>query len=383
MLRRTAALVFAAALLAPAARADSWWRANFHAHTADSTVGDDGSELPAALHAALRARGFAFSVHTPHSTLATGPGASGAWSRERATEGRLSDRTLTVSVGQELTVAPGPAFRARTEVLGHEAPGNLDHLSLVGTTRFVPSGTPVAEACRAAHEGGGVCIVNHPGPGPMMWEEGLWEAPANRGLIDGLEVYNGQALTAVGIDFEARYREATAYRGLGLKIAAVTGADTHGPSSVKRARSRLHAFGKAAEMLERLIPPGGGERPELDAATLVLAPSPSEAAIVAAVRSRRTVAVFRLDGLTLDAPGLGQVRTTGDVKLHVGFSRPVGEVTLYREGEPVRSWHNAREVDFAETITRPAAYVFSVRDGYGRMLTSATWFEPPESSRTP
>ena len=49
--------------------ASAWVRANFHAHAASDILGDDGAERPADLHQALRAHGFDFSVHTPHSTV--------------------------------------------------------------------------------------------------------------------------------------------------------------------------------------------------------------------------------------------------------------------------------------------------------------------------
>ncbi len=360
-----------------AAPGDAWWRANFHAHAANEAVADDGGERASALHHTLRARGFHFSAHTPHSTLARGAGAAEAWRRQRASESAITDGDFTATVGQEVTVAAGPAFQARIFLLGHEAPGNLDHLSLVGSDRFVPSETPLPQACAAAHAGGGVCIVNHPGPGPMMWEDGLWEAPANRGLIDALEVYNGQALAATGIDFEERYRQATAYGGLGLKIAAVTGADTHGPASVARARKRLHGFGQAAKVLEAMAPPDDPDgRPELDAATLVAAPSPSLRDMVAAVKTRRTVAVYRMDGLAIDCPGLGEVRRSPSVKLHLALGRVVREIVLYREGQPVKRWENVASVDFHEEIAQPAAYVFAARDGFGRLLTSAVWYDP-------
>jgi hypothetical protein len=355
------------------ARAD-WWHANFHAHAATDLVGDDGSEPPRGLHAALLARGFHFSAHTPHSTLAKG---AAPWWKQRASEDALG-LPLTVTVGQELTVAPGPAFRQRNVVLGHEAPGNLNHLSLIGSNRFVPTETKVADACRATHAGGGICVVNHPGPGPLMWEEGLWEAPANRGLIDAIEVYNGQARATAGIDFEARYREATAYRGLALKVAAVTGADTHGPASVERARRSLASFGKIAQFLQKMAPPASAEgRPELDAVTLVEAASPSLADVLAAVRGRRSVAVYGLPGLALRIEGLGEVRRTRRVKLALDLGRKVAEIVLYREGEAIKTWADASAAQFEETIERPSAYVFAARDGFGRLMTSAIWYEPP------
>jgi len=64
------------------------------------------------------------------------------------------------------------------------------------------------------------------------------------------------------------------------------------------------------------------------------------------------------------------------VKLHLGLGRPVKEVSLWREGELVRRWENVASVDFAEEIARPAAYVFTARDGFGRLTTSAIWYEP-------
>ncbi|MSP60384.1 MAG: hypothetical protein EXR72_08590 [Myxococcales bacterium] len=356
-----------------------WWRANFHAHAANSAVSDDGAEAPSVLHALLAARGFHFSVHSPHSTLAGGSDAAAAWRKQLSVEAALSRSGFTAVCGQELTVAPGPAFRSRTELLGREAPGNLDHLSLVGGDAFVPDGTAMAVACRRVHDGGGICLVNHPGPGPMMWEEGLWEAPENRAAVDGIEVYNGQALAAAGIEFEARYLQATAYRGLGLQIAAVTGADTHGPGSVERARARLPRAVRALAAVAAGDGPSG--RPELAAATLVEAPSPSLPAVIAAVKARRTVATWRLADLPIECPGMGAVHRTAAVRVRLGLGRPVGEVTLYREGEAVRTWQGVAQVEWSEEITARTAYVFAVRDGIGRLLTSAIWFDPPARDR--
>jgi hypothetical protein len=320
----------------------------------------------------MRGRGFDFSVHTVHSTLNLDADAPGRFMEQRARE-----ETLGGVLGEELTVAPGPSFRERTRVLGREAPGNLDHLTLFGMKALVPSGTPLSVACAQVHADGGVCIVNHPGPGPMMWEEGLWEAPANRRSIDALEVYNGQAISAVGIDFESRYREATAYGGLGLHIAAVTGADTHGPKSVERARARLAGLGAAGKLLKLMMPNGSNARPELDAATLVSAESARLEDVIAALKARRTMATYKMTDLRVELDGLGEIRHRGDVALHLRLSRKVGEVTLYREGEAVQSWRNVREVDWVESETQPTAYLFSVRDGEGRLTTSAIWYEPP------
>ncbi|HWE28552.1 MAG TPA: hypothetical protein VHB97_11150 [Polyangia bacterium] len=354
-----------------------WLRANFHAHAAATEVEDDGSETPAELHKAVRAAGFDFSVHSPHCNTRD-PDEAARYQAERADEGQLQIRGLTIAVGQELTIADGPHYARNTTVLGHAAPGNLNHVTLVGNATLAPfrALTP-AQACDRVHADGGICIVNHPGPGPMMWEEGYWEAPGNRGKIDALEVYNGQALSAVGIDFEQRYREATAYRGLGIKIAATTGADTHGPKSVARAQAKLAAFGGASKLLGLLAPAPQSARPELDAATLVYADGNTTAQVIAAVKARRTIAVYAMPRLTVALDGLGEVRRTRDVHLAMKLSRKVGEVTLYREGVPVKTWQDVDAVAWDETIAAPAAYVFGARDGGGRMMTSAIWYEPP------
>jgi len=210
-----------------------------------------------------------------------------------------------------------------------------------------------------------------------MWEEGYWEAPAQRGHIDALEVYNGQALAAVGIDFESRYREATAYHGLGLKIAATTGADTHGPASVKRAQAKVAGIaGPARKLMRMVLPQSESARPELDAATLVHADGAGTDAVIAAIKAHRTVATYALPQLTVDVDGLGEVRHTRDVRLAMKLSRKLAEVTLYREGTPIQTWHDVDAVQWSETIGAPTAYVFGARDGASRMLTSAIWYEP-------
>jgi hypothetical protein len=158
-----------------------------------------------------------------------------------------------------------------------------------------------------------------------------------------------------------------------MKIAAVSGADTHGPRSVARARAKL---GVASKLLSLVMPRPPSARPELDATTLVRADGRSPEAVIAAVKARRTVAVYALPDLDVDCPGLGEVQASGHVELRLTLSRPVGEVTLYREGAAVQTWKSVREAKWQETIGRPAAYVFSVRDGAGRLTTSAIWYEP-------
>lgn|GEM_PF-3589765 len=349
----------------PAVAVAAWWKANFHAHAASADVHDDGSEAPSVLHAVLKARGFDVSVHSPHSTMNTGPDAARAFMAQQKAEAAVGGL-----LGQELTVATGPNFRDRIYILGKKAPGNLDHLSLVGHKTMVPSSSTVKKACSLVHAEGGVCLVNHPGPGPMMWEEGLWEKDA--ASVDGLEVYNGQVMAGVGFDFEGRYLDATAYRGLHAKLAAVTGADTHGPNTVERARSRLpkEGLGKLVRILAGTQPP----RAELQAATWFRAATAKE--VIAAVRARHTVATWALADALADDVSVGDVHKTGEVSMQIHFKRKLHEVTLYKEGVAQKTWNDVDSASWTETVTTPTAYVFGARDGAGRLLTSATWYEP-------
>jgi hypothetical protein len=377
-MRTLLVLLLAVLTAAPAAAGKRrWLRANFHAHALPSHVDDDGTEKLIELHRAVRAAGFDFSLHSPHCRVDAGPKGQATYDALRAAEAQLDVPGLTIAVGEELTVADGPNYAQNTTVLGRAAPGNLNHITTLGNRSLLPIRTPLAEACDRVHKEGGICIVNHPGPGPMMWEEGLWEAPKNRTRVDAIEVYNGQALSAVGIEFESRYREATAYRGLGLKIAATTGADTHGPKSVARVKARLAGFaGPASKLLSLMMPSSESPRPELDAATLVDAEGGSVADVVAAIKARRTVAVYALPDLTLKLDGLGEVRKSGEVHLVLELSRKLSEVTLYREGAPVETWHDVDRVEWSEKLSAPAAYIFGARDGGGRLLTSAIWYQP-------
>ena len=365
-----------AALFATNAHAGEWLRANFHGHTRTTLLVDDGSESPLDLHRALKKAGFDFSVHSVHSTANNGPDAAELFHLEKASEDRIDVPGLTTVMGEELTVAEGPRYQHQSNILGQVGPSNLDHMTLLGIRDLVPTKMPMAKACDLVHAEGGICIVNHPGPGPDMWEEGLWEKHGNREKIDGLEVYNGQAMAVLGIDFESRYLEATAYSHLGLKIAAVTGADTHGPKSVERARAKVAGLGMAGKLL-KLVAPGSSEpRAELDAATRVLADSSSETAVIEAIHARRTIATYAMRTVHAELPGLGEVRRTGDVDLHLTLSRAVGEIVLYRDGKEAQRWSRVAEARFTEKIAQPAAYVFAARDGAGRLLTSAIWYEP-------
>ena len=188
----------------------------------------------------------------------------------------------------------------------------------------------------------------------MMWEEGYWEAPANRAQVDALEVYNGQALAAVGIDFEERYREATAYRrarhqdrgddGRRHARAELGGARAGEAGGVRR---RVGQAARACWCRRR-----ASTRPELDAATLVYADGNTTADVIAAVKARRTIATYALPKLTVTLDGLGEVRRTRDVKLAMKLSRKLAEVTLYREGVAVKTWQDVDAAEWQETLRR-------------------------------
>lgn len=373
---RLSALLAPLLFLGSAGAAPRWIRANLHGHCVNDRLRDDGDEAPLHLHQAVRDRGADFSLHTPHSSMNHGVTGAEPLRAQREAEVHLHVPGLTIAVGQELTVRDGPNYKTRLRVLGRDVPGHLNHLTVLGAAEFYPSELPLSEVCDRIHRAGGVCIVNHPGPGPLMWEEGLWELPENRGKVDGIEVYNGQALASVGIDFESRYREATAYKGLGMRVAAIASADTHGPAAVDRVRRLLLGVEGAGKFLGFLAPPPTKPRPDLDAMTLLGASGASQADVIAAIRARRTVATYGMRDLSFDLPGLGEVRHGAEVELRLRLSRKVASITLYREGEPVHTWSDTAAVEWRERVKRPTAYVFGGRDGLERFMTSALWQEP-------
>ena len=107
-----------------------------------------------------------------------------------------------------------------------------------------------------------------------------------------------------------------------------------------RAQAQLAAFGGASKLLGLLVPTSQSARPELDAATLVYADGSTTADVIAAVKARRTIAMYALPKLTVTLDGLGEVRRTRDVRLAMKLSRKLAEVTLYREGVAVKTWQN-------------------------------------------
>jgi hypothetical protein len=364
-----------------------WVKACFHAHTLKGATGlfDDGNDSPAALAQRLADAGFDVAVHTPHSIFnRQNAGAAADWRAEGAEEAKLSTPSMLVAVGEELTVAHGPAYKSSYNLFGHSVGGNLDHLSLINADRYVDDGATIQEGCAAAHEAGGFCVVNHPGPGPMEWEPGYWEDAANRPFVDALEVYNGQAYATLGIQYEDRYLDATAYSGTlgGLHIAAEAAPDTHGAQRVAALRAKVAGFspvlGAAATGATVGIPGGDPSGLELGAATMVLVDGDPRSLtdLSTAVLARKTVAMFGFGRLELDCPGLGEVEKTGAVSLHLGVGRTVGTITLYKEGVAVKTWSDADSADYSETVTKPTAYVWGLVDGTSRAMTSAIWYEP-------
>ena len=353
--------------------------ANLHAHTAETNLKDDGVETPLQLHRALRSNGFDFSLHSIHSVFnprMTSSALQEGFEAQRAAESQLHIPGLTVAVGEELTVAGGPNFSAHDTLLGYSVPGNLNHVTILGTSDFIPNGTALKTACDRAHKKGGVCLVNHPGPGPSRWEPGLWETVENRAVIDGLEIYNGVGVTTVGFISEDRYLEATSYTGLGCKIAAIASPDTHGPHQVEQIRKRV-AGTIPGRLMGLFKTPIDLPRPELAAMTWLQTTPSSETAVIAAIKARRTVAVFGMPNLHLAMPGIGEIRHEKSVHVSLRLSRPVARVELYKNGRSIQTWKDADAAEWSEETSERAAYVFGAQDGaYGHLMTSALWYEP-------
>jgi len=337
-----AALVLTVAVLAaspPLQAGDgaSVFLVDMHSHTAPGPhLRDDGKEALAAQAERAHEAGYHAIFHTPHSDLNTDPG---NWLEQRAHE-REGEFALSRYLGEEVTVEKGSQW-------GKGFGGrNNDHLGVVGQDAWIDHALPMKAACERAHATGAVVTLNHPGPGPSMWEAGYWNRPGLRDKIDAIEICNGQIMRAVPMDFFGLYLTATKYRGWGVKLAAVGGTDTHSPTAV----------------------------PEV--ATMVVSEDESERALVEAVRQRRTYVVFRLLDLRLTCAQLGQTLHTGDVDLLLECSRKVAKITLYREGRTVKTWTDTDRAEFKETITDNAAYAWRINDGRGRAYSSAIWYEP-------
>ncbi|MBM3888950.1 MAG: hypothetical protein FJ388_07460 [Verrucomicrobia bacterium] len=225
-------------------------------------------------------------------------------------------------------------------------PENKSHLGLVGIRAFIPPWLPMKAACEWARLLGGATIVNHPGPGPSMWEPDYWERPGLRDKIDALEIYNGRVVRLGSIGFDARYREAISYGGLGLKIAAIGATDSH----------------------------GAGEPPE--AATFALATNCATVAVVDAIRARRTVASSGFSRLELNCAHLGEVIRTSRLTLALQLTQTVERITLFRETDVMQVWSNAASASVALTATNNVAFSWMIEDGSRHAYTFGIWVEP-------
>lgn len=310
---------------------------DIHSHTKPTDfLKDDGKESLASQASRYSDAGYQAIFHTPHSDYTTDPA---RWLREQDYE-ENGNWDLSRYLGEEVTVEKGPNWK----VLGGR--GNNDHLGVIGQNAFIPNVLPMKAASERAHATGGLVSLNHPGPGPGMWEPGYWMRPGIHDRLDAIEVCNGQLMHFAPIDSFGTYLMAVSYGKWGLKVAAVGGTDSH----------------------------NGEDAPQV--ATLVVAPDGSERVIVEAIRRRKTYAVYKLLDLRMHCAQLGQTIYTGDVNLRLECSRPVEKIQLLREGRTIRTWENGSVAEFTETLSENAAYVWRIYDRGGRAYSSAIWYEP-------
>ena len=328
-----AALLLGNARLA-AGDAHDVYLVDLHSHAKSGPfVRDDGREELDEQAKRFHKAGFDAVFHTPHSDLTQDPD---LWKNQRE-HVRRGKWALERYLGEEVTVEKGPNWAV---ILGRR---NNDHLGVVGQDAWITHALPFKAACEWAHAMGATVTVNHPGPGPSMWEVRYWERPGLRDRIDAIEICNGQVMP---LDFFARYLRAVSYGGWGLKIAAVGGTDAH------------------------------SARETAEVGTLVLAPKLTERALVDAVRKRRTFVVYRLLDLRLRCAQLGRIIASGDVALELTCSRKVKMISLLKEGSAVKTWTNTDRAVFRESISENAAYAWSIADRTGRAFSSAIWYEP-------
>jgi hypothetical protein len=332
-------------VLATPLRADEAFRVfvvDLHSHARSGPfVRDDGKEKLDEQADRFGRAGFHAVFHTPHSDLTKDPE---LWKRQREHE-RRGQWPLDRFLGEEVTVEKGPLWAV---ILGRR---NNDHLGVVGQDEWITHALPVKAVCEWAHAMGATVTVNHPGPGPSMWEAGYWHRPGLRDRIDAIEVCNGRIMHALPLDFFALYLQAVTYRGWGLKVAAVGGTDTHSASEV----------------------------PEVG--TFVVARTLSERSVADAIRNCRTFVAYRLLDLRLRCPQLGRTIRSGDVSLSLTCSRRVQRIDLLREGKEAKHWTDTDRAEFDEVVSRNTAYAWRVLDGEGRVFSSAIWYEPKPPRR--
>jgi hypothetical protein len=331
--------------IGPAMGALGWWKVNTHAHASTAgafTARDDGL-LPVSYWLDRYAvKGFDLLFFTPHSHKNPGAAGRDRWLKTREALPKMR-APLVVAVGAEVGVPKGPAWRAfaSADFVGN-VHHHLNHIVVLGAKEFIGPGLGAKEVATLAHEGGGVAILAH----PEIWEPGYWDAPETGIALDGLEVYNGLLMSVTDRDNAPLYRHAVSYGGLGMKLAAIGGSDTH----KKKAAAST--------------------------ATWFAAVSPDPDLFVDAVRARKTFATTGFDDLRVECDKMGEVRHEPEVTLSIQLDRVVDTIVLWREESEAFTWVNVASAEFSETLTAAAAYSWEVRDGDARGYSSAVWYEP-------
>lgn len=339
-----------------------WQIVNLHSHMHCRYYAlDDGKYTPEVDHKKFEDAGFDHNVHTIHalgygayvpedtdwSTVerwtarkqGTYEEANAEWWKLRAYEGTIRLK-MNHSLGVEAGVLNGPNYDSIER--------NLNHVGGIGISHVVPSGMPLKTTLGWIHALGGINIINHPGPPSSgHWEKDYWERPGIREQVDAIEVYNGGGATFT-IYYENTYLKSIA--DLGLRIAAVTGCDTHGRPFERRIEY-TYVQSKTAEIQD----------------------------IVDAVRNRRTLVALGLRDLKPVVRHLGEVVPHGKVGLSLDLGRTVDRIELWKGRERIRVWEKTPIADFQETLEQPAVYHWRFSDGekgLRRGITSGIWYDP-------
>ncbi len=315
---------------------------NLHGHGADREGVSDNGEL--SIEAQIRTYtqcGYDIVVWSPHSSLCAKDKPSLALFDSLLARFPITIGECSAWLGLEAHVEPGPNFQ---RVMGHV---NNNHIGMVGITKPIPHGMPYRAAIELAHATGGLCVINHPGPGPSEWEEGYWSDPNRLLLTDGIEVFNGQ-LAEIGRFEDEAYRVAAQ----NAFLFASGSTDAHKANS------------------------------PLKCATLVFSATKSREDILDALSKRRTVALFGLfDNLPVRISHLGELQSCQKaVTLSIEFKKPVASVSLFRGTKQVQRWNNVSTAEFVTTEGEEGVWSWFFRDGASRGQTSAIWLLKPASA---
>ncbi|MDZ7814526.1 MAG: hypothetical protein U5N86_00570 [Planctomycetota bacterium] len=310
--------------------------ANFHCHSSSQgEVADSGHVAITQLKTDYEAAGYDLFVWTPHSDTATENETSLSEFAQLAGTMPIAGYGAVAHLGVELTVKDGPNY---STLFGYS---NNNHMSIFGFSKPVPHKLTYRAGVELAHANGGVCIINHPGPGPAEWELDYWTRPDLLMLADGIEVFNGQ-LAELNIFESNDYRWAVAQ---GAMLASTANTDAHESDS------------------------------PLDCATLVFAESAAMPDVLEAVRQRRTVALYKFfDNSPTEVAYLGeQVVGEETVTLTISFDQPVQTIRLYRDSTLHKEFSNVSQVGEEVYGDEQAAWSWYFSDGSSRGQTSAIW----------